>query len=96
MPPTSNPRIASRNAVCLPPSCHFCKTPPLQTGILPQSVVRWQLARRGPLEAAEGGVPRWEVVNKGRQKEEHALNSPKGKVDFKKGVSPSPLVIIVH
>ena len=70
--------------------------PPLQTGILPQSVVRWQLARRGPLEAAEGGVPRWEVVNKGRQKEEHALNSPKGKVDFKKGVSPSPLVIIVH
>lgn len=46
--------------------------------------------------AAEGGVPRWEVVNKGRQKEEHALNSPKGKVDFKKGVSPSPLVIRVH
>ncbi len=25
VPPTSNPRIASRNAVCLPPSCHFCK-----------------------------------------------------------------------
>ncbi len=48
------------------------------------------------MAAEGGGVPRWEVVNEGRRKEEHALNSPKGKVAFKEGVSPSPIVIIVH